>query len=206
MKGRIKHFGTGNHCSNELVQECREMWRPRVDQYLKRAMDVIGASVLLVLLAPFLVAVMMLLVAMDGGPIFHVHQRVGRKGKPFRCLKFRTMIMDADECLAEFMRYHPAVRIDQLLVDPRITPIGRYLRRTRLDRVPQILNVIRGQMSLVGPRVVSSEMSIRPGVTGLWRVRDVNESDALYMEHHTVAGDMIILSQALRRTMVRIRG
>jgi exopolysaccharide production protein ExoY len=165
-----------------------------VDASLKRDIDVIGALVLLLLASPVVLALSILVVA-DGGPVFFSHRRVGRNGVSFGCFKFRTMFVGAEECLARYLRYHPEAVLewerDQKLVrDPRITPLGGMLRRTSLDEIPQMWNVLIGHMSLVGPRpVTESELrdrygrhadiitSVRPGVTGAWQVSGRSEID-----------------------------
>ena len=162
-----------------------------VTHLVKRIMDVIGAAVLLVLLAPVFL-IISVLVALDGGPVFYRHRRIGRFGMPFGCLKFRTMILGADRCLNEYLSYHPDAeteweREQKLTFDPRITPIGRFLRRTSLDELPQLVNVMVGDMSLVGPRPVTEGelrhygtataeyQSVRPGITGLWQISGRND-------------------------------
>lgn len=155
-------------------------------QAAKRALDVGGAACLLVLLAP-LFLVIAALVSLDGGRVFYGHRRIGQGGRSFDCLKFRTMIPDAAECLTEYLSYHPqaddewrrSLKLDR---DPRVTPIGAFLRQWSLDELPQLVNVLRGEMSLVGPRPVTRpEMThygpvarlytgVLPGMTGLWQV------------------------------------
>jgi len=156
----------------------------------KRALDlalvVLGAPVVLPL-----IAVVAFLVALDGATPFYRQTRVGRHGREFRMLKLRTMVPGADEALAELIREDPRLaqewQINQKLEnDPRITPIGRFLRRVSLDELPQVWNVLLGHMSLVGPRPImatqrdlyngSAYFEIRPGITGLWQVSARNES------------------------------
>ncbi|TCR73231.1 MULTISPECIES: sugar transferase [Rhizobium/Agrobacterium group] len=163
----------------------------RFGQVLKRAFDVSVSLVLLFLAAP-LFAVVAVLVSLDGGPIIFKHTRVGKGITPFGCLKFRTMIIGADNCLQEYLAHHPEAsaewaRDQKLVFDPRITPIGKFLRASSLDELPQIINVLRGEMSLVGPRpVTNSELShyqehvseyasVLPGITGLWQVSGRND-------------------------------
>jgi len=155
----------------------------------KRAMDLLLASALLVPLVPILTFIALLLRITDGPQVLVRHPRVGRNGKLFPCLKFRTMVRDADQVLAVHLEHDEAARREwqvrhKLTNDPRVTRLGHLLRRSSLDELPQILNVLRGEMSLVGPRpVVQAELdehyrgeaghlycSVRPGVTGLWQV------------------------------------
>ena len=160
---------------------------------LKRIFDLVAALVLVVLLAlPF--AYMALLIRRDGGPAIFAHKRVGQSGQEFACFKFRTMRVDAEEQLRLLLASDPAVRAKwerefKLRNDPRITRIGQFLRKTSLDELPQLFNVIRGEMSLVGPRpVIQAELAcygedvdyfllVRPGMTGLWQVSGRNDVD-----------------------------
>lgn len=160
---------------------------------LKRMFDLVAALMLLVLLAvPF--AYMAWLIRRDGGPAIFAHKRVGESGREFACFKFRTMRVDAEEQLRLLLASDPTVRAEwernfKLRNDPRITRIGQFLRQTSLDELPQLFNVIRGEMSLVGPRpVIKAELvrygsdvdyflMVRPGITGLWQVSGRNEVD-----------------------------
>jgi Undecaprenyl-phosphate galactose phosphotransferase WbaP len=184
----------------------------------KRALDVIGAGLGLVLLAPFFLVVA-LLVRADGGPAFFAHQRVGRGGKLFGCLKFRSMVIDSQARLEALLASDPAARAEweatrKLKNDPRITRIGRFLRSTSLDELPQLINVLRGDMSLVGPRPVQEAeidryygasaahyMAVRPGITGLWQVSGRSETsyesrvalDVSYVSRPSMLADLSIL-------------
>ena len=184
----------------------------------KRALDVIGAGLGLVLLSPFCLSVA-LLVRADGGPAFFAHQRVGRGGKLFGCLKFRSMVVDSQARLEALLASDPAARAEweatrKLKHDPRITRIGRFLRSTSLDELPQLINVLRGEMSLVGPRPVQEAeidryygasaahyMAVRPGITGLWQVSGRSETsyesrvalDVSYVSRPSMLADLSIL-------------
>lgn len=184
----------------------------------KRALDIFGAAVGLVLLAPFFLIVA-LMVRADGGPAFFAHQRVGRGGKLFGCLKFRSMVVDSQARLEALLASDPAARAEwdatrKLKNDPRITRIGRFLRSTSLDELPQLINVLRGEMSLVGPRpVLEAEldryygasaahyMAVRPGITGLWQVSGRSETtyesrvalDVSYVSQPSLMADIAIL-------------
>lgn len=157
---------------------------------VKRAIDIGCALVLLFLFLP-LFLVIAVLVATDGGPVLFRHKRVGRGGVIFPCLKFRTMVPDAEHLLAEYLRHHPEAarewrEYQKLTFDPRITTIGKALRASSLDELPQLLNVLKGEMSLVGPRPVTAEelsrygaaaehyKSVLPGITGLWQISGRN--------------------------------
>jgi Undecaprenyl-phosphate galactose phosphotransferase WbaP len=160
---------------------------------LKRAVDLTLALVLLMLLALPL-AYIAWLIRRDGGAAIFAHGRVGQSGREFPCFKFRTMSVDAEQQLRTLLASDPAVREEwerefKLRNDPRVTHVGRFLRRTSLDELPQLLNVIRGEMSLVGPRPVIQEelmrygddvdyfLMVRPGMTGLWQVSGRNDLD-----------------------------
>lgn len=184
----------------------------------KRALDILGAGVGLVLLAPFFLIVA-LMVRADGGPAFFAHQRVGRGGKLFGCLKFRSMVIDSQARLEALLANDPTARAEweatrKLKNDPRITRIGRFLRSTSLDELPQLINVLRGEMSLVGPRPVQEAeidryygasaahyMAVRPGITGLWQVSGRSETsyesrvalDVSYVSRPSLLADISIL-------------
>jgi exopolysaccharide production protein ExoY len=165
---------------------------------LKRGVDVVGALISLLFLSPIL-PLLALIVRLDGGPALYGHTRIGCNGRPFKCLKFRTMVVDADKMLANYLATHPRAAMEwarqqKLQHDPRVTRIGAILRKTSIDELPQLINVLRGEMSLVGPRpVVHDELeehygpigqtaysAMRPGITGLWQVS--GRSDTTYRE------------------------
>ena len=176
-----------------------------------------AASILLVLSVPIFLAVAAL-VSIDGGPIFFRHKRVGKNGITFGCLKFRTMILGAEDCLDEYLSHHPEAQMEwakeqKLSFDPRITAMGRFLRLSSVDELPQLINVIKGDMSLVGPRpVTQGELvhygfatplykSVRPGITGLWQVSGRNDVgydmrvklDEQYIRNWNFVSDLWIL-------------
>lgn len=185
---------------------------------LKRALDILGAGTLLLLAAPVFL-LLMLLVRADGGPALYAHERVGRGGRRFGCLKFRSMVTDSQARLDALLAADPEARAEweatrKLRDDPRVTRTGRFLRATSLDELPQLINVLRGEMSLVGPRpVVAAELaahygaaaedylSVRPGITGLWQVSGRSETsyaarvalDAQYAANLSVWTDLGIL-------------
>ena len=152
----------------------------------QRVMD----CVICLIAAPFAVVVglvIALLIKLDGGTAFYSQRRVGLGGKPFNCLKFRSMVLGADERLLEVLAHDPAARAEwdsyqKLARDPRITPIGKFIRATSLDELPQLFNVWRGEMSIVGPRPIMTDQIglygeyfsdyclLRPGITGLWQI------------------------------------
>ena len=165
---------------------------------VKRTIDIIGSLVGIMLLIPLTIIVAMLnSINKDYGPLFYNHIRIGKDGKLFKMYKFRTMVINADEKLAKMLQEDEIIRKEweenrKLRNDPRITKIGHFLRKTSLDEFPQFLNVLKGEMSLVGPRaVVEGEiekfgmykdivLSVKPGVTGYWAAN--GRSDTTYDE------------------------
>ena len=164
--------------------------RSLYDSYFKRMADILLVLVILPLTLP-LCSVLWLAVRLDGGPGLYRQARIGRDGRVFYCLKLRSMRIDAKEALARHLAASPAAlaewqRERKLKSDPRVTRLGRFLRRSSLDELPQIWNILRGDMSIVGPRpVVRDELALygpvlpdylagRPGLTGLWQVSGRN--------------------------------
>ncbi|MEM7498422.1 MAG: sugar transferase [Pseudomonadota bacterium] len=194
--------------------------RPRAGFYTaygKRAFDIAGSLGLLVFFGP-VILLLLGLTALEGGRPLFGHMRIGRGGKAFPCLKIRSMVTDADVRLRELLARDPEARAEwdrafKLENDPRITRLGAFLRKTSLDELPQLWNVLRGDMSLVGPRPVpeaelerygrASEvyMTVRPGVTGLWQVSGRNDvsyarrvaMDICYVRRVSLFGDIGIL-------------
>lgn len=188
----------------------------------KRVMDVALASSMLLAFLPLMVFISLLIATRDGGKVYFGHERIGFGGRRFRCLKFRSMVADSDAVLARHLAENPTARREwedshKLRHDPRVTPLGRFLRETSLDELPQLINVIRGEMSLVGPRpIVSSEVpryasninayySVRPGVTGLWQVSGRSDLgyarrvslDSQYVSEWSIWGDVRILMKTV---------
>ena len=183
-----------------MMRVRNNLLRP-VIRFFKRSFDIIGASMLLFLLAPLLLA-LGLAVRMDGGPVLFSHQRVGLNGVSFDCLKFRSMIVNAGEVLQSLLENDHQAKTEwetdfKLKKDPRITRVGAFLRNSSLDELPQLWNVLKGDMSLVGPRPLVKEelekygdqvdyyLQVRPGMTGLWQVsgrNDVDYSHRVYLD------------------------
>lgn len=163
---------------------------PERDQII-RFFDVVGAALALLVALPLLALIACLILVFDPGPVIFRHVRVGRNGASFGCLKFRTMVPDAAARLERLLSECPDALAEWLIDhklrhDPRITPIGRFLRKSSLDELPQLFNVLRGEMSLVGPRPITGDevpkygryiahyYSTKPGITGLWQVSGRN--------------------------------
>lgn len=189
-------------------------------KFLKRAFDLVGACALVLLLAPVFVIVAGLVAASSPGPIIYKQERIGVDGKPFRMLKFRSMRVGADRELSNLLKAQGTTNSPLFKVknDPRITPVGRFLRRYSLDELPQLLNVVQGTMSLVGPRPqVRAEVALytdaarrrlitRPGLTGLWQVSgrsslpwdEALRLDLYYVENWTLLTDLAILAKTAK--------
>jgi len=166
--------------------------QPPIGGIFKRGFDLIGACAGILLLSPLLLMLAMLVKFSDGGRVLYGHSRIGRNGEVFHCLKFRTMVKNGDQVLAAYLAKHPQCRQEWLATrklqnDPRVTRVGAVLRKLSLDELPQLFNIMRGEMSIVGPRpVVMDELELygpaadcylrsRPGLTGLWQVSGRND-------------------------------
>ncbi|MCI5112795.1 MAG: sugar transferase [Marivita sp.] len=189
----------------------KNVYRDYVKRFLDIALVILAAPAVLTVLA-----ICALLVARDGGSPFYQQTRIGRFGKTFKMWKLRSMVANADVALESYLRSNPAARIEwdrnqKLRNDPRITKIGQILRKTSLDELPQLWNVLKGDMSLVGPRPMmvdqqsmypgSAYYALRPGITGFWQVSVRNESsfaeraqyDAEYLRKVTLAEDLCVM-------------
>lgn len=210
--GRLKRSAT-----SALTAEGSGLGRI-VDEALKRGFDVTVALVCLFLLMPLFGLVAAAIWAVDGGSPFYSHRRLGRDRKAFGCLKFRSMRMDSDEILRRHLAANPDALAEwaqthKLKNDPRITAIGHLLRKTSLDELPQLINILRGEMSLVGPRPIvqaevekygdaaSAYFAVRPGLTGMWQVSGRSDTtyaervrlDRQYVESRSFTGDIVII-------------
>ena len=186
----------------------------RLRPFTKRLLDVLGASLLILLTSPIVCACFLAVLLDDGSPVIHRRRVVGRGGQSFDAFKIRTMVRDADRILGEDASLQQAFAAsNKIAADPRITRVGRWLRRLSLDELPQLVNVLRGEMSLVGPRMITRAelpewgdvgrllLSVRPGLTGLWQVSgrqllskaDRIRLDAEYVKRMTVRRDLSIL-------------
>jgi lipopolysaccharide/colanic/teichoic acid biosynthesis glycosyltransferase len=199
-----------------------------VEQALTAAMNVAVAVVALAFLLPVLLAAGLAVYAQDGGPVLFAHRRIGLNGRTFYCLKFRSMAVDAEARLAALLDSDPVARAEweqahKLRSDPRVTPVGDFLRKTSLDELPQLLNVLRGDMSLVGPRpIVEAEVArygrrfraycaVKPGITGLWQVSGRNDTsyrkrvalDCVYARRRSLGLDAYIIVATLPAVLTR---
>ena len=188
---------------------------------VKRGIDIIGAIVGILLLIPITIGIFIAkIILRDKGPIMYTHNRIGKDGKIFKMYKFRSMVEGADEILFKYLEENEEAREEyrinkKLKNDPRITPIGNFIRKTSLDEFPQFINVLKGDMSLVGPRPYLPReredigeyypyiVANKPGITGLWQVNGRNdvsfkerlELDKLYYEKRNMKMDTKILVQ-----------
>lgn len=190
---------------------------------MKRILDFAASSVLLLLLSPLFATIAIAVKLTSRGPIYFGHRRFGRDNQPFQMLKFRTMVVDADRILASYLEAHPEERLEwqrhqKLRNDPRITKVGKWLRRHSLDELPQLLNVFAGQMSLVGPRPIMEVEILKygrsyglytrvlPGITGLWQVSGRNNTtyeeriglDEYYVCNRSIWLDLHIMIRTIR--------
>jgi lipopolysaccharide/colanic/teichoic acid biosynthesis glycosyltransferase len=188
------------------------------DEPLFRLLDLAIGIIAIVIFGPLLMALAILIYASDPGPIFFVQQRIGYNGRSFACFKFRTMVVDAQERLARLIEEDPAARLEwerdhKLRNDPRITPLGRFLRKSSFDELPQFFNLINGTMSAVGPRpIVVAEITrygrwfgdycrVKPGITGLWQVSGRSDTtyrrrvalDVAYSRHRSIGLNLKIM-------------
>lgn len=172
----------------------------------KRSFDVSSALLAILILSPIFLMIMALVKLTDRGPAFYGHRRVGHNGRTFHCLKFRTMVSNGDEVLRQYLAANPEAAEEwkatrKLKNDPRVTAVGQVLRKLSLDELPQLINIIRGEMSVVGPRPVVDEelnyyesaasyyLSTRPGLTGLWQIsgrNDVSYKERVDFDTHYV--------------------
>jgi Undecaprenyl-phosphate galactose phosphotransferase WbaP len=203
----------------EITYDLLNPWAQRV----KRVIDIVSTLIGGVLILPLILLLCLLVRIESRGPIFYRDQRMGRDGRLFACVKFRTMVLDAEDLLQrmlaedeelrdEYLKYH------KLRDDPRVTRVGRFLRKTSLDELPQLWNVLRGEMSLVGPRPYLPRESedigltqkeilrVSPGITGPWQVAGRNHTsfgervqmDALYVRDWSVWLDLVLLASTVR--------
>ena len=194
---RKQYYCGRSNCTTKYTEKVEV--RKVLYKVVKRLIDILGGLVGCVLLVPITVAVYIArkVLKEDDGPLFYEHLRYGKDGKKFRIYKFRSMCIDADKRLKEYLEQNEEARIEfeenhKLKDDPRITKLGKFIRKTSIDELPQFINVLKGDMSLIGPRpIVDGEiekygenkdkfLSVRPGLTGYWAAN--GRSDITYEE------------------------
>lgn len=197
--------------------------RAKLSWQLKCWFDRVAAAILLVLASPILMVISLLILASSSGPVFFHQWRVGKRGQLFKIMKFRTMIVGAENLHHQVMQ-HQAGRLHKLENDPRLTQLGEWLRRSSLDELPQLVNVLRGEMSLVGPRpwalydalrvnpLLRQRLNALPGMTGMWQInmrshqRDldaVNRCDLDYLSNWSPIQDLKILLLTIPKVLSR---
>ena len=189
---------------------------------IKSFFDLVSSIIAILIGLPFFLIIALLIKFSSRGPIFYYHERLGKNFKPFNCIKFRTMHPEADDILENLLENNikiknEFIKTQKIKNDPRITPIGKFLRKTSLDELPQFINVLKREMSVVGPRpIVKEEMTrydssinkvlaIRPGITGLWQVSGRNNLsykkrvflDSLYVDQVNLLMDIRIIIRTL---------
>lgn len=227
----IKNYGFSNEqVINEVVVENNDTIdnkkvRVNIEKGIKRLVDIIAGLVGTILLIPITICIYIAkkILKEDDGPIFYDHLRIGKDGKHFKLYKYRSMIVGADEILKEYLAENEEARIEfeknqKLKNDPRITKLGNFLRKTSLDEFPQFINVLKGDMSLVGPRpIVDREVelfgdkmktvhSVRPGLTGYWAANGRSdttyeqrvEMEAYYAENFSLLLDIKIILKTIK--------
>lgn len=213
--------------SQQLIETKHEISLPW-DTYVrhlpvKRIVDIAFSAMALILSLPLLFVVAVCIRLSSQGSVVYAHERIGRGGRPFKCYKFRTMHKDAERLLQECLRASPELKNEweqnhKLKNDPRVTGIGKILRKLSLDEFPQFWNVIKGDMSVVGPRPMVREevekklgskaakiLSVRPGLTGIWQTSGRSNTsyvkrvqlDELYVEHRTIWMDLKLIFKTL---------
>lgn len=227
----IKNYGFSNEqVINEVIVENNDnidnkKVRVNIEKGIKRLVDIIAGLVGTILLIPITICIYIAkkILKEDDGPIFYDHLRIGKDGKHFKLYKYRSMIVGADEILKEYLAENEEARIEfeknqKLKNDPRITKLGNFLRKTSLDEFPQFINVLKGDMSLVGPRpIVDREVelfgdkmktvhSVRPGLTGYWAANGRSdttyeqrvEMEAYYAENFSLLLDIKIIFKTIK--------
>ncbi len=212
---------------NIFILSIKNNLNSSLNKFLKRVFDIIISLILLVLFSPIFIILMILIKLTSKGPIFYIHERVGEKGKTIKVIKFRTMYVDAQERLEKLLSENNKLKEEwlknrKLKKDPRITKIGKFLRQTSLDELPQLFNVLKGDMSLVGPRPVTQEeleefykeykyfyYMVKPGITGLWQTSGRNDIsylervklDIWYILNWSFWLDLIILIRTIKTVL-----
>jgi exopolysaccharide biosynthesis polyprenyl glycosylphosphotransferase len=212
---------SGASFGHSTARDAREL--PRAGAVVKRCFDVVAAVTFFVIFLPLFLFIVIGVWLWSPGPIFYAQDRIGRNGRSFRFYKFRSMVVNSDEVFSAFLDSCPHARsqweqYQKLDNDPRITTFGRFIRRTSLDELPQFWNVLKGDMSIVGPRPCMpsqkslygvhwrSYCAVRPGLTGLWQVSGRNrltyeqrvQLDAEYVRTYSIWLDLQILVRTVR--------
>jgi exopolysaccharide production protein ExoY len=200
----------------------------RIRRALKLLLDIVLAATILFAVAPLMLTIYAFIKLYDGGPALYKQTRIGIRQRPFTCFKFRSMVIDADSVLSEYLVHNPEAHGEweanqKLINDPRVTRLGYFLRTTSLDELPQLFNVLRGDMSLVGPRPITAAelprygdylthyLSVRPGITGLWQVSGRSNCsyearvllDVQYVQEWGLVKDIVIILRTIPIVLMR---
>lgn len=201
----------------------------KIEEFVKRTIDIIGSLIGIILLIPITIAIYFAnWISKDKGPVFYTQERYGKNGKVFKMYKYRSMVVGADEKLEKYLAENEEARKEydeykKLRDDPRVTKVGEFIRKTSIDEFPQFINVLKGEMTLVGPRPYLPKeredingffnyiTSVKPGVTGFWQVNgrsdvtfvDRLEMDMNYYYNHTLKLDIKILKQTVEKLVKR---
>lgn len=212
----------------EVVSGSRHSLNLKLKSIGKNLFDFCFAIFALCFFAPLMLLIALLILVLNGRPIFYSQWRVGKGGRLFRCYKFRTMVTNSDQVLTDLLNRDPAAQEEwlntqKLTIDPRVSSIGTFLRKASFDELPQFWNVLKGDMSIVGPRpIVSSEMwrygqyindytAVRPGITGLWQVSGRSDTtyaqrvslDCEYVANHSFLWDLSIIARTVKVVLRR---
>ena len=213
-------FEVGAVRSERAETQFPPIWHGPYRRFLKRAIDTLAVLLAAPVVLPVII-LFALVIARDGGPALYCQDRIGRGGRVFRIWKLRTMVVGAEKRLEEHLARDPAARAEwaetqKLKCDPRITPVGRLLRKSSLDELPQLWNVLKGEMSLVGPRPMMPAQArlypgkeyydLRPGLTGFWQISSRNETtfagraefDSDYARRLSLFTDVLVLLATVR--------
>lgn len=210
---RVRARGEGRITDPRLINLAR-----KANGLAKRGLDIVGAIAALTIFSPVFVVLGLMVWAQDRGPMVYAHKRIGRYGRSFRCYKLRSMVLNGDEVLKAHLAANPEAAEEwrnthKLTNDPRVTALGKFLRKSSLDELPQFWNVLKGDMSLVGPRPITRAeldryakerryyLLVRPGITGLWQISGRSDSsyekriklDREYLEHFSFLREFWIL-------------
>lgn len=213
---------------DQSVTEPIELHRSQWARGVKRGVDLLGGSILFIIFAPMILLIVLFIFLTFSGPVIYRHTRIGLDGRPFECLKFRTMVVGSQEVLDWYLENHPEARSEweiklKLKRDPRVTRWGRFLRTWSLDELPQLWNVVRGDISLVGPRPLlpvevvvygaafQTYCRVKPGITGVWQVSGRNclafadraRLDSWYIKHWSLGLDLKLLLRTVTTVLGR---
>ena len=220
-----------NNATTDLVPitsiNYKNKFKTKIESIIKRTLDIIGGIVGVIALIPTTILIYIAnLIVKDKGPIFFTQERIGKNGKPFKMYKYRSMVLGADEKLKEYLQENEEARKEykkykKLKYDPRITKVGAFIRKTSIDELPQLINVLRGDMSLVGPRPYLPRekedmkyyypyiIQSKPGLTGFWQISGRNEvtfderldMDYMYNKYRCLNKDIKILIKTVLKVI-----